>query len=153
MSLLIPLALWSDCVKTLRWGRQRSSHWLSTTEPIRREYTGQGCQLKVKGCVLAFWITLSLQRTPVVQVKSYLSPFSLLCACLKVTEPAAKRVTLMNIQWGKKVFSQPPIVQVLPLKKMREACNCHHRYTSAMTDKMSEKKSRKSHCRIFYEFL
>ncbi len=23
------------------------------------------------------------------------------------------------IQWGKKVFSQPPIVQVLPLKKMR----------------------------------
>ncbi len=32
-----------------------------------------------------------------------------------------------NIQWGKKVFSQPPIVQVLPLKKMREACNFHHR--------------------------
>ncbi len=26
------------------------------------------------------------------------------------------------LQWGKKVFSQPPIVQVLPLKKMREAC-------------------------------
>ena len=25
-----------------------------------------------------------------------------------------------NIQWGEKVFSQPPIVQVLPLKKMRE---------------------------------
>ena len=24
-----------------------------------------------------------------------------------------------DIQWGKKVFSQPPIVQVLPLKKMR----------------------------------
>ena len=24
-----------------------------------------------------------------------------------------------QIQWGKKVFSQPPIVQVLPLKKMR----------------------------------
>ena len=38
------------------------------------------------------------------------------------------------VQWGKKVFSQPPIVQVLPLKKMREACNYHHRYTSAMTD-------------------
>ena len=34
-----------------------------------------------------------------------------------------------QIQWGKKVFSQPPIVQVLPLKKMREACNFHHRYT------------------------
>ena len=38
------------------------------------------------------------------------------------------------IQWGKKVFSQPPIVQVLPLKD--EACNFHHRYTSTMTDKM-----------------
>jgi hypothetical protein len=25
----------------------------------------------------------------------------------------------IHIQWGKKVFSQPPIVQVLPLKKMR----------------------------------
>ena len=25
----------------------------------------------------------------------------------------------LYIQWGKKVFSQPPIVQVLPLKKMR----------------------------------
>jgi hypothetical protein len=24
-----------------------------------------------------------------------------------------------HIQWGKKIFSQPPIVQVLPLKKMR----------------------------------
>ncbi len=35
----------------------------------------------------------------------------------------------MELQWGKKVFSQPPIVQVLPLKKMREACNFHHRYT------------------------
>ena len=43
------------------------------------------------------------------------------------------------IQWSKKVFSQPPIVQVLPLKKMREACNFHHRYTSTMTDKMRKK--------------
>ena len=32
------------------------------------------------------------------------------------------------IQWAIKVFSQPPIEQVLPLKKMREACNFHHRY-------------------------
>ncbi len=40
------------------------------------------------------------------------------------------------IQWGKKVFSQPPIVQVLPLKKMREACHFHHRYTSTMRDKI-----------------
>ncbi len=39
------------------------------------------------------------------------------------------------LQWGKKVFSQPPIVQVL-LKKMREACNFHHRYTSTMRDKI-----------------
>ncbi len=42
----------------------------------------------------------------------------------------------VDIQWGKKVFSQPPIVQVLPLKKMREACNCHHRYTSTMRNKI-----------------
>ncbi len=44
-----------------------------------------------------------------------------------------------NIQWGKKVFSQPPIVQVLPLKKMREACNFHHRYTSTMRDKIRKR--------------
>ena len=44
-----------------------------------------------------------------------------------------------NLQWGKKVFSQPPIVQVLPHIKMREACNFQHRYTSTMTDKMREK--------------
>ncbi len=37
---------------------------------------------------------------------------------------------------GQKVFSQPPIVQVLPLKKMREACHFHHRYTSTMRDKI-----------------
>ncbi len=58
----------------------------------------------------------------------------------------------MYIQWGKKVFSQPPIVQVLPLKKMREACNCHHRYTSTMRQNKKQ-KSRKSHCRIFKEFI
>ncbi len=60
---------------------------------------------------------------------------------------------LSVIQWGKKVFSQPPIVQVLPLKKMREACNFHHRYTSTMRDKIRKKKSRQSHCRIFKEFI
>ncbi len=54
---------------------------------------------------------------------------------------------------AKKVFSQPPTVQVLPLKKMREACNFHHRYTSTMRDKIRRKKSRKSHCRIFKEFI
>ncbi len=47
--------------------------------------------------------------------------------------------TESDIQWGKKVFSQPPIVQVLPLKKMREACNFHHRYTSTMRDKIRKK--------------
>ncbi len=48
---------------------------------------------------------------------------------------------LSFIQWGKKVFSQPPIVQVLPLKKMREACNFHHRYTSTMRDKIRKKNT------------
>ncbi len=47
--------------------------------------------------------------------------------------------TLCTLQWGKKVFSQPPIVQVLPLKKMRGACNFHHRYTSTMRDKIRKK--------------
>ena len=46
---------------------------------------------------------------------------------------------IQYIQWGNKVFSQPPIVQVLPLKNMREACNFHHRYTSTMTDKIRKK--------------
>ena len=48
-------------------------------------------------------------------------------------------ILIAYVQWGKKVFSQPPIVQVLPLKKMREACNFHHRYTSIMTDKIRKK--------------
>ncbi len=52
---------------------------------------------------------------------------------------ASQKTTQYHIQWGKKVFSQPPIVQVLPLKKMREACNFHHRYTSTMRDKISKK--------------
>ena len=46
---------------------------------------------------------------------------------------------IKSIQWGKKVCSQPPIVQVLSLKKLREACNIHHRYTSTMTGKMRKK--------------
>ncbi len=52
----------------------------------------------------------------------------------RVRKPAEQ-----SIQWGKKVFSQPPIVQVLPLRKMREACNFHHRYTSTMRDKIRKK--------------
>uniref|UniRef100_A0A672PT46 Vacuolar protein sorting-associated protein 72 homolog n=1 Tax=Sinocyclocheilus grahami TaxID=75366 RepID=A0A672PT46_SINGR len=35
------------------------------------------------------------------------------------------RVVTKAYKWGKKVFSQPPIVQVLPLKKMREALCVH----------------------------
>jgi hypothetical protein len=53
----------------------------------------------------------------------------------------------LKVQWGKKVFSQPPIVQVLPLKNMREACNFHHTYTSTMTDKMRKK------CRKINDFI
>jgi hypothetical protein len=48
----------------------------------------------------------------------------------------------LYLQWGEKVFSQPPIVQVLALRKMREACNFHHRYTSNMTDKIRKKIQR-----------
>ena len=82
------------------------------------------------------------------------------CACLMcsltmgmtILSCIAVMCSITEVQWGKKVFSQPPIVQVLTLKKMRGACNCHRRYTSTMTDKI-RKKSRKSHCRIFYEFI
>ncbi len=58
----------------------------------------------------------------------------------------------IHIQWGKKVFSQPPIVQVLPLKKMREACNFHHRYTSTMRDKI-RKKNPENHIGEFLKNL
>jgi len=34
-------------------------------------------------------------------------------------QPAPLKAPPNNVQWGEKVFSQPPIVQVLPLKKMR----------------------------------
>ncbi len=57
-----------------------------------------------------------------------------------------------HIQWGKKVFSQPPIVQVLPLKKMREVCNFHHRYTSTMRDKI-RKKNPENHIVGFFKNL
>ncbi len=58
----------------------------------------------------------------------------------------------LSIQWGKKVFSQPPIVQVLPLKKMREACNFHHRYTSTMRNKI-RKKNPENHIVGFLKIL
>ncbi len=57
------------------------------------------------------------------------------------------------IQWGKKVFSQPPIVQVLPLKKMREACNFHHMYTSTMRDKIRKKNPENHIVGFFKEFI
>ncbi len=60
--------------------------------------------------------------------------------------------THIYTQWGKKVFSQPSIVQVLPLKKMREACNCHHRYTSTMRDKI-RKKNPENHIVGFLKHL
>ncbi len=44
---------------------------------------------------------------------------------------------------AKKVFSQPPIVQVLPLKKMREACNFHHRYLNY--ERQNKKKNPENH--------
>ncbi len=37
---------------------------------------------------------------------------------------------------AKKYLVSHQLVQVLPLKKMREACNFHHRYTSTMRDKI-----------------
>ncbi len=69
---------------------------------------------------LHFWMQNILIR--IIWIPFYFAP----SVCLSV----------WHIQWGKKVFSQPPIVQVLPLKKMREACNFHHRYTSTMRDKI-----------------
>ncbi len=60
--------------------------------------------------------------------------------------------TDVHIQWGKKVFSQPTIVQVLPLKKMREACNFHHRYTLTMRDKI-RKKNPENHIVGFFKNL
>ncbi len=57
-----------------------------------------------------------------------------------------------NVQWGKKVFSQPLIVQVLPLKKMREPCNFHHMYTSTMRDKI-RKKNPENHIVGFFKNL
>ena len=56
-----------------------------------------------------------------------------------------------HIQWGKKVFSQSSIVQVLPLKKMRPVIFTIG--TLQLWQTKWEKKSRKTHCRIFYEFI
>ncbi len=58
---------------------------------------------------------------------------------LNILFSAVKWLTAWIYSGEKKVFSQPPIVQVLPLKKMREACNSHHRFTSTMRDKIRKK--------------
>uniref|UniRef100_A0A8C7LC33 Annexin n=1 Tax=Oncorhynchus kisutch TaxID=8019 RepID=A0A8C7LC33_ONCKI len=93
---------------------------------------------------------LSLSLHSAIQVYTEYLSLSQYSAIQVYTEYLSlSQYSAIQVQWGKKVFSQPPIVQVLPLKKMREACNFHHRYTSTMTDKMRRKKSRKSHCRIF----
>ncbi len=71
-------------------------------------------------------------------------PHRLCRLCLQLS------VYIQYIQWGKQVFSQPSIVQVLPLKKMREACNFHHRYTSTMRDKI-RKKNPENHIVGFFK--
>ena len=75
----------------------------------------------------------------------YSIPSTASCLCRSAI---AHPYIYMYIQWGKKVFSQPPIVQVLPLKNMREACNFHHRYTSTMTDEM--RKKTENHIVVFF---
>ncbi len=76
----------------------------------------------------------------------------------KVVKPFIRRGwpnafgNIVYVQWGKKVFSQPPIVQVLPLKNMREACNFHHRYTPTMRDKI-RKKNPENHIVGFFKNL
>lgn len=50
---------------------------------------------------------------------------------------------------GQKVFSQPPIVQVLPLKEMRQGSNFHHKCSSTMRDKM--KKNNRIICKFWWK--
>ncbi len=94
----------------------------------------------------------SISRSPITQVPktSKLKPyhdFMLLRRKRTHLIPSSKKV-----QWGKKVFSQPPIVQVLPLKKMREACHFHYRYTSTMRDKI-RKNNPENHIVGFFKNL
>ena len=106
-----------------------------------------------RGCVCLNSCQLSLNSA---LTRDSSSPSSFLLSSvilLIVHRQSMLQLFLQYIQWGKKVFTQPPVVQVLPLKKMREACNFPHRYTSTMRDKMrKKKKSRKSHGLIFKEF-
>ncbi len=70
-----------------------------------------------------------VQPNPVLQQSNEQNVVNKKHECVQAT-------STLSVQWGKKVFSQPPIVQVLPLKKMREACHFHHRYNSNMRDKI-----------------
>ena len=69
--------------------------------------------------------------TPLTE-RSITQQFSLECSVLERIYSVAK-----------KVFSQPPIVQVLPRKMMREACNFHHMHTNY--DRQNEKKNPENH--------
>ena len=90
----------------------------------------------------ANWFRLSVNLPGYLQTEQELNHTLVLTTSLLMLQKSALKHypnpsdVVIIIQWGKKVFSQPPIVQVLPLKKMREACHFHHRYTSAMTDKI-----------------
>ena len=90
----------------------------------------------------------SARNDAVINLKGLLSLIPPLHNLLAETHNTFKK----NIQWGKKVFNQPPIVQVLPLK-IWERPVIHHRYTSTMTNKMRFFFSRKSHRRIFNDFF
>jgi len=63
-----------------------------------------------------------------IHICVYIYLYIYVCVCVYIYTYICVCIYIY-IQWGKKVFSQPPIVQVLPLKKMREACNFHHWYT------------------------
>ncbi len=98
--------------------------------------------------ILHFINTIIKLDSSVVTKKSYI-PVIILDSTLPLCRVSTEQIKIQlspnqkckwhYIQWGKKVFSQPPIVQVLPLKKMREACNFHHRYTSTMRDKIRKR--------------
>ena len=73
-------------------------------------------------------------------MKQLISIQSLHCTLYRLNPLSFRRSAMTNlVTVGQKLFSQPPIVQVLPLKNIRDACNFHHRSTSTMTDKMREK--------------
>lgn len=78
--------------------------------------------------------------TPFVAISSIPRKCSPICA--------EKRNRIMR---GKKVISQPPIVQVIPIKMITEVCNFHHKYTSTR-ERHNRGKKQGMHCKIFKEF-